>query len=398
MKLNKFNYKIIHCDKHSKAKCSYLETPHGIIETPSFLFCATRGALKGITMQQAKDSGATALISNTYHLLMKNGLDIANKMGGIHNMMQWDGPVFTDSGGYQIFSMGYGSVSEEIKSNKQLNKNNIKPTLIKIEESGALFKSYVNGSKYLLSPERSMEIQCQLGSDIVLVLDECTPFNTSKEYTEKSMYRSHRWSKRSLEFFYNYSKKYNQKIYGIVQGGIYSDLRQISAKFISNMPFFGQAIGGTLGQNKAQMIEVIKVTTNNLNLHNRPTHLLGIGKIEDIFNTVIYGIDTFDCVYPTRLARHGCILVKPRDNNGKEYINLKNSIYKTDHSSLDNYNLNCYSSNFSKSYINYLFKCNETLAGNLLTIYNISFISNMFAQIRSAIKNNCLNDLRIQYL
>ena len=243
--------------------------------------------------------------------MIQPGEDTVEKLGGLHKMMNWNGPMLTDSGGYQIFSFGYGSVAEEIKGNRKqsgLNKTNG----VKITEEGAMFRSYFDGSKQFLTPERSIQIQKKLGADLILVLDECTPFHVSEKYTKKSMDMSHRWAMRSLAEF-NKINDGSQQLYGIIQGGIYPHLRKESCEFVNSQAFFGNAVGGSLGQNKEQMHEVVGIAMATLN-RDRPTHLLGIGGVADIFNGVRYGIDTFDCVHPTRLARHGGALMKQKDD------------------------------------------------------------------------------------
>ncbi|MCV3769799.1 MAG: tRNA-guanine transglycosylase, partial [Wolbachia pipientis] len=256
-----------------------IKTPSGNIETPAFIFCATKAAIKVADIGRISEAGTQAILSNTYHLMLQPGEDTVEKLGGLHKMIGWKGPILTDSGGYQIFSLGHGSVSEEIKGIRKKQK-----TLVKINEDGAIFRSYINGKIYCLTPEKSMQIQQKLGADLILVLDECTPFHVSKEYTQKSMLMSHKWAKRSLNEF---EKKNDDKqvLYGISQGGIYQDLRRESCDFINDLPFFGQAIGGSLGQSKEQMYDTIFSTMKHLK-KTRPTHLLGIGGIVDIFRTV----------------------------------------------------------------------------------------------------------------
>jgi len=375
-----FNFQVSAKDSESEARCGLLETPHGSIETPNFIFCATKAALKGVTTEQAKEAGADIILSNTYHLFIQPGPDVVARHGGLHKMMQWDGPMLTDSGGFQIFSLGHGGVADEIKGRNRFKSN---PALLKINEEGAEFRSYLDGSFHRLTPELSIDIQRKLGADIILVLDECTPFHSDRDYTAKSMERSHRWEKRSLEEFKRHHDG-RQSLYGIVQGGIHYDLRQESASLVSSQPFFGQAIGGSLGGTKEQMHEIVGITCRYLNM-NRPTHLLGIGGIVDIWNGVMHGIDTFDCVHPTRLARHGGALIKPSENGGKEHINLRNSCYKDDHTPLDA-SCDSYASSFTRSYIHYLLKANEFLAGTLLTIHNIAFMGRMARAIRTSIK------------
>ncbi|MDR0418064.1 MAG: tRNA guanosine(34) transglycosylase Tgt [Puniceicoccales bacterium] len=375
-----FEFKITHRDLLSRARCGLLTTPHGILETPNFIFCATKGAMKAVTMRQMEEAGAAIILSNTYHLLLQPGPDRVAALGGLHKMLHWNHPMLTDSGGFQIFSLGHGGVANEIKGKRSCI---IPKTLLKIDEGGAHFRSYVDGRKHYLTPEKSIEIQQKLGADLILVLDECTPFHSSKSYTEDAMERSHRWSLRSFQQF-SQSNNHLQALYGIIQGGIYEDLRVRSGNFVAEQEFFGQAIGGSLGGDKAQMHDVVALTCQYIRT-DRPTHLLGIGGISDIWNGVANGIDTFDCVHPTRLARHGGALVYPEKNNGKEFFNLKNSRFVEDFNPIDE-NCSCYCcQNFSRAYIHYLFKVQEMLGGQLLTIHNVAFMVHLAKKIRDSI-------------
>lgn len=302
-----FSFEVTQSVDSSKARLGRLHTPHGTVETPNFIFCATKAAMKATTMSQLREEGTQFILSNTYHLMLTPGSEIVEKMGGLQKFTGWNGPMLTDSGGYQIFSMGFGSVSNEIKGKRDTEALGWNQTLLSITEDGATFRSYVDGIIHHLTPEKSMEVQRQLGADLIVVLDECTPFNVDKEYTEMSMQRSHRWAIRSLnEFLRTASGK--QALYGIVQGGVYDDLRDESTAFINETPFFGIAIGGSLGANKKEMHRIVRYTRERLR-NDRPIHLLGIGGIRDIFHGVRQGIDTFDCVHPSRIARHGGALV-----------------------------------------------------------------------------------------
>lgn len=392
MEYPNFAFNITHRVSGSKARCGTLVTPNGTIETPNFIFCATKAAMKGVTMQQVMDSGVDIILSNTYHLLLNPGPDMVAKHGGLHKMMGWKGPMLTDSGGFQIFSLGHGGVAQEIKGR---NRNQNPKTLVKITEEGAKFRSYLDGRYHVLTPEISIDVQRKLGADMILVLDECTPYHSDRKYTARSMQLSHRWALRSLEEFKR-GHDGRQSLYGIVQGGIYGDLREESGSFVRDNPFFGQAIGGTLGGDKDQMREIVEITTKFIH-PERPTHLLGIGGIVDIWHGVTCGIDTFDCVHPTRLARHGGALVKPALHEGKEHINLKNSRYKDDYTPIDP-ETPSYCNNFTKAYIHYLFKANEFLAGTLLTIHNMAFMSRMARSIRQSIKNNTLEEERKRWI
>ncbi|MDB1135226.1 tRNA guanosine(34) transglycosylase Tgt [Candidatus Anaplasma sp. TIGMIC] len=379
-----FNFKIL--SETGKARVGIIRTPHGNIYTPAFIFCATKASVKSLDTRAVKECGTQIILSNTYHLMLQPGEDTVEQLGGLHGMTGWDGPMLTDSGGYQIFSLGYGSVSQELKGS--LRQSNA--SLIKIDETGARFRSYIDGREYHLTPERSMEIQRKLGADLVVVLDECTPFHTSYEYTKRSMLMSIRWAARSLEAF-KMSSAGTQALYCVIQGGVYEDLRQTSSDFANESPFFGYAIGGSLGSCKQQMYDTVSMTNGMLE-KKRPVHLLGIGNVVDIFHGALNGIDTFDCVYPTRIARHGAVLVKPenRDMPGKEYINLRSPKFKN---SLDpiEHDCTCYTcKTHSRGYLHHLLKARELLAYSLATTHNIHFMNSLMQLVRRAIMNHTL--------
>ncbi|WP_249549032.1 tRNA guanosine(34) transglycosylase Tgt [Anaplasma phagocytophilum] len=380
-----FNFKVLL--ESGKARVGTITTPHGSIFTPAFIFCATKASIKSLNIQAVKECGTQIILSNTYHLMLQPGEEVVESLGGLHKMMSWNGPMLTDSGGYQIFSLGYGSVSEELKGKLRRSSGT---SLIKIDESGARFRSYINGSTYHLTPERSVEIQRKLGADLVVVLDECTPFHTSYEYTNQSMLMSTRWAQRSLEAFKS-TDDGSQALYCVIQGGVYSDLRKTSCEFANNSPFFGHAIGGSLGACKQQMYDIVSLTYDMLD-KTRPVHLLGIGNVIDIFHGVLQGIDTFDCVYPTRIARHGAALVKPenRDIHGREYINLNSAKFRTSTDAIEQ-DCTCYTCRaHSKGYLHHLLKAKELLAYSLITIHNIQFMNDLMQLIRKSISNNNL--------
>ncbi len=263
--------------------------------------------MKSITTEQLRAEGTQIMLSNTYHMMLCPGPDIVEQNGGLQKFTAWRGPMFTDSGGYQIFSMGYGSVSNEIKGNRNPGETDRNKFLQSIDEEGASFRSYVTNQVEKLTPERSMQVQRKLGADLVVVFDECTPFHVDKNYTADSMRRSHRWALRSLEEFKR-TNTHSQALYGIIQGGTHLDLRDESTAFVNEHDFFASAIGGSLGDSKRTMHEIVSYTRARLR-DDRPVHLLGIGGVVDIFHGVRQGIDTFDCVSPTRLGRHGGALV-----------------------------------------------------------------------------------------
>ena len=370
------------------SRCGTISTLHGSVQTPAFIFCGTKASVKGIWPDQLVDNKTQIILANTYHLFLNPGGSSIKKMGGLHKCMNWNGPMLTDSGGYQIFSFGYGSVSNEIKGKRCGNSS-----LLSIDDDGATFRSYWDGSYKLLSPEISIQTQVDLGADLIVVLDECTPFHTSRTYTENSMKRSHLWETRSFEEFKRLDNG-TQALYGIVQGGIYPDLRKCSSEYVSSMPFFGTAIGGCLGKTKEQMYDVVAMALEHLD-RSRPIHLLGIGEISDIFHGVELGIDTFDCVHPTRIARHGGALVDPkyRDDRHKAHINLKNAKYEFDNAPIE---LECDCTcckQFSRSYLHYLLKAGELLAIEAISVHNIRFMNRLMENIRSAINNHTFKNL-----
>lgn len=391
--MNKFDFKI----KKSSAsgRLGTITTPHGVVETPAFIFCATKAAMKAVSPLQMRSAGTQFILSNTYHLMLQPGGETVRDLGGLQKMTGWNGPMLTDSGGFQIFSLGHGSVASEIKG----RRNNHRPkTLLKINEEGAKFKSYINGQTYFLTPEESIKVQRNLGADFIVVLDECTPFHVDKNYTQQSMRMSHRWALRSLEEWRR-GDDGTQKLYGIVQGGVYDDLRDESCEFINNNDFYGIAVGGSLGASKQQMHEVVASTMGKLR-KDRPVHLLGIGGISDIFAGVACGIDTFDCVHPTRLARHGGALVKPKNNTSatsREHINLRNSAFKIDTSPIEPDCLCETCTSASKGYIHHLLKADELLAFTLISIHNVYFMNKLMADIRSSLATDSLESCRKEW-
>ncbi len=366
-----------------RARLGKLSTPHGVIETPNFIFCATKASVKGVASHHLKALGTNIILANTYHLMLAPGADLIEKMGGLHKFMGFEGVLLTDSGGYQIFAMGHGSVSEEIK---RKSKHFSRASLIKITEEGALFRSYLNGQKFFLAPETSIAIQKKLGADLIVQLDECTPYHVSKSYTERSTKMSLRWGRRSLQAF-TAGNDHRQALYRVIQGGIYPELRKMSVRGSEEEPFFGTALGGSLGKDKHQMHDIIAYTTEQLRNSTQPIHLLGIGDVEDIFLGVKEGIDTFDCVKPTRMARHGSIIV-PKSVHERGFINLKNAQYRSDPTPLDETKKDFPICRYSRGYLHHLLKAREIAAAEILTQYNVLQMNQLFHSIRVALKND----------
>ena len=388
--MKSFSWRVNKSSKKNYARTGEINTPHGTIKTPAFIFCATKAALKSFSTNQAKENNTQIILSNTYHLMLQPGSELIAKHGGLHNFMNWQGPMLTDSGGFQIFSLGHGSVADEIKGRSFVKRHK---SLLNINEEGSLFQSYLDGSIKLLSPEKSIEVQRNIGADLILVFDECTPFHVDKSYTDMSMKRSHRWAKRSFNRFNSnityrsgFGSSGEQKLYGIVQGGVYEDLREESINFnLNKIDSFGIAIGGSLGSSKNEMYKVVNFTAPKLG-NKHPIHLLGIGDPNDIWNLVKSGIDTFDCVSPTRLARHGSALIKGK----KGKLNIKNKQFSDDLSPIDK-DCNCSTClNYSLAYLHHLFKADELLGLQLITSHNIYFMNELMTIIRDAIENDNL--------
>lgn len=385
-----FAFDIVHRDPNSKARIGRLTTPHGTIETPNYIFCGTKAAIKNLSPIQMREAQTDIILANTYHLMIQPGADVIEQMGGLHKFMQWDGPMMTDSGGFQIFSMGHGSVADEIKGR---NKQGREQSLLKVTEEGARFRSYKDGSMLNLTPESSMEIQRKLGADLIYQFDECTAFHVDRDYTALSMERSHRWGDRSLAQF---EKTHTgaQSVYGIVQGGVYDDLRRESCAWVADRPFFGSAVGGSLGGSREQFYEIVSWCPPLLP-DNRPIHLLGIGGIRDVFECVRLGIDTFDCVSPTRIARHGGALMR---GNPDERINLRNSRYATDKEPLDPSLDLPASRDFSKGYLHHLLKADELLGIQLIAQHNVAVINRLMREVCAAIRSGTLDALQKEWL
>ncbi|MGH2896376.1 MAG: tRNA guanosine(34) transglycosylase Tgt, partial [Solirubrobacteraceae bacterium] len=326
----------------SRARRGTLHLAHGEVQTPAFVPLATRGAVKTLEPRDVAALGYEMVLGNTFHLFLAPGHELVAEMGGLHEFMRWDGPIITDSGGFQVFSMGgYGGVADEIKGRRSQpaggggssggsggsGGGDSNGTILAIEEEGVRFRSYLDGGERFMGPETSMGVQAALGSDIALVLDECTPFHVDREYTARSMERTHRWLARCLDWHDRHGPE-GQVVYGIVQGGVEHDLRMASTGALAASRCDGIAIGGSLGQHKAQMHQVVDWTTAELDrfVPDRPRHLLGIGEIDDLIVGVRQGIDTFDCAMPTRLGRHGVALIP--DPAGRWRVDLVKGRWK----------------------------------------------------------------------
>lgn len=383
-----FNFEVTH-QSSSGARLGRLTTPHGSVETPNYIFCGTKASIKSLSPVQMREAKTDIILANAYHLMIQPGADLIHKMGGLHKFTGWDGPMLTDSGGFQVFSMGNPSCADEIKGTNRKKGD----SLLKITEEGAEFRSYLDGRKLMLNPEISMDIQRKLGADLIVQMDECTPYQVTKDYTAKSMEMSMRWGDRSLTAFEKLHDG-SQGLYGVVQGGVYDDLRQESAQYVASRPFFGTAIGGCLGGEDEEMYGILESCRKHNHPH-RPIHFLGIGRIKDVFKSVPFGIDTFDCVMPTRIARHGHALMK---GESSEKINLLNAKYKDDPEPLDPSLGIAASRDYSKAYIHHLFKAGELLAFQIVTQHNVAVINKLMREVREAIKHDTLDQLEKEWI
>jgi len=363
----KIKYELIKND--GKARLGKLYTNYGVYDTPMFMPVGTLANVKTLTPEELKEMNSAVILSNTYHLWLRPGEDIVAKAGGLHKFMNYDGPILTDSGGFQVFSLA---------------KNKKKD----ITEEGVHFKSHIDGSKLFLTPELSIQIQNKLDSDIAMSFDECIPYPASYEYAKASTERTIRWAKRGKDVHSNE----NQSLFGIVQGGEYEDLRKWSAQETVKLDFDGYSIGGTsVGEGKDTMYKMIDYAIEYLPL-DKPRYLMGVGDPIDILEGIERGVDMFDCVLPTRLARHGNAFTR----NGK--INLKNLKYKEDFTPIES-GCDCYTcKNYTKAYIRHLITCDETLGGRLLSIHNIRFLIKEVEEIRDAIKEDRFLDYKNDFI
>jgi queuine tRNA-ribosyltransferase len=375
-------------DAGSRARTGTLRLAHGEVRTPAFVPLATKAVVKTLEVREAAELGFDMVLGNTFHLFLTPGHERIARLGGLHRFMRWDRPVITDSGGFQVFSMGHGTVADEIKGRAAQFAGDRAGAILKIEEEGVQFRSYLDGSTQFMGPETSMAVQAALGSDIALVFDECTPFHGGRDYTARSTERTHRWLDRCLAWHASHGPE-GQVVYGIVQGGVEEDLRRGSAQEVAARGTGGIAIGGTLGEDKAQMFEVVGWTMEELP-PERPVHLLGIGEIDDLVRGIELGIDTFDCAMPTRIGRHGMALVP--DPAHRWRVDLAKARWaEADEPLLDGCPCPACAEGYSRAYIHYLLKAREHTAMRLLTIHNLAFVQRLMAELRDAIDGGRLS-------
>ena len=368
MEKQALNFEIKKIDKKTGARLGVMHLPHGDVETPVFMPVGTQATVKSMTPEELKEEVKSHIIlSNTYHLYLRPGHELIREAGGLHKFMNWDRNILTDSGGFQVFSLG---------------------DLRKITEEGVEFRSHLNGSKHFISPEKSMEIQNALGSDIMMAFDECAPYGASYDYVQKSMRRTTRWAKRCKEYHKNTQ---NQALFGIVQGGFFKDLRKESAKELAKLDFPGYAVGGiSVGEPKEEFLDILRYTTPLLP-ENKPRYLMGVGSPDYLIEAAISGIDMCDCVMPTRIARNGTALT----HFGQ--VNLLNACHAKDFTTLDK-ECDCYTcKNYTKAYIRHLFKAKEILGARLLSIHNLRFLVNLMENVREAIKQDSLLEFREEF-
>lgn len=368
------------------ARSGKITTAHGAIRTPAFIPLATKATVRSLTSREVADLGYELILGNTYHLLVSPGPDRIQAAGGLHDFMGWERSVITDSGGFQVFSLAHGGVAEEIKGSR--GRMSEEGAILEIAEEGVRFRSYKDGSELFLSPEVSMAVQAALHSDIALVLDECTPFHAEAEYTRKATERTHRWLERCLDW-HQRNGPADQAVFGIVQGGIYPELRRESAAVVSGSPIDGIAIGGTLGRDKGEMYWVLETTVPLLPVE-APKHLLGIGEVDDLLKGIELGLDIFDCAVPTRLARHGVALAPDPDHRFR--LDLRKSGHE---GSRDPVVEGCPCAtcrDHDRDYVSYLSRAHELTAVRMLVLHNLTYMKHLVDGARLAIEAECFSE------
>lgn len=394
--------------RHQTARTGLLKTPHGVIETPAFVAVGTQATVKALTPQDLRDVGIQAVFGNTYHLYLRPGAEIIANLGGLHRFMAWDGPILTDSGGFQVFSLGVaiehgvGKIASIFPGETRGRPGGSgDQSLVRLDDDGVTFRSHLDGSPHRFTPESVIDVQRKLGADIMLVLDECTSPLHDRAYTATAMHRTHRWAERARQRFQETAPAYAgpttaQALFGIVQGGAYRDLREQSAQVIAGLDFDGIAIGGSLGKSKQDMFRVLEWTVPLLP-DEKARHLLGIGEVADIFAVVERGVDTFDCVAPTRMARNSSLLSREAGASSKFRLNLRNARFRDDPAPVDPACTCPTCRSFSRAYLHHLFRAKEILAHHLATVHNLYFMTCLMADIRQAIRQERLAELREEW-
>ncbi len=366
-------FEILHTSKKSKARVGRIHTPHGVIDTPNFVAVGTNGTLKALDNQMVQEIGLQLMFCNTYHLLLQPGPTIIEKAGGLHRFINRSLPIITDSGGFQVFSLAYGSVASELKSSGQKKNDG---SVLKITEEGVLFRSYRDGAKFLLTPESSIDAQKKMGADIIIPFDELPPYHIDSKKLKESLDRTHRWEKRSLEA--HLKNPQNQAMYAVVHGGVNPEMRKESAQYLGSLPFDGFAIGGSVGKTKEEMVTMLSSTMEHLDLE-KPVHLLGIGDLASLDKCLPLGIDTFDSSYPTKAARHGLLLTKTGG------IKLARSTFATQFGPIEK-DCDCHTcKRFTLAYLHHLYKAKEVTFLTLASIHNLHFMVRYMEEIRNFI-------------
>ena len=364
--------------RDGEARAGVLHTAHGEVRTPAFVPLASTATVKTLHAAEVAELGYEMVLGNTFHLFIQPGPELIRELGGLHEFMGWGGAIVTDSGGFQVFSMGHGSVAEEIKRRRDPRESMV----LAIEEDGVRFRSYLDGSERFMGPETSMEVQAALGSDIALAFDECTPFHVERDYTARSMERTHRWLDRCVVWHGEHAPA-AQLLYGIVQGGTYEDLRAEATAYVAGAGVEGIAIGGSLGQEKSQMREVVGWVLRDLP-DAPPRHLLGIGDVDDLVLAVGAGVDTFDCATPTRLARHGTALVPDPERRWR--LDLNRGGHRAEPEPIDERCPCPACREHTRAYLHYLVRAGELTGKRLLTLHNLTFMRRLMIAMREAIE------------
>jgi queuine tRNA-ribosyltransferase len=388
-------------DANTRARAGTLRTAHGDVQTPVFMPVGTRATVKSLSTDELLAHGAQIILGNTYHLYLQPGHELIGRLGGLHGFQKWPGPMLTDSGGFQVFSLVYGGIADEVKGRRPAHAGSV-PNMVKVTEDAVIFRSYLDGSRHVFTPERSIEAQHALGADIILCFDELPPLRAGHEYTAKSMERSHRWAARCLAYHQRVYEagaeglpNRQQALFGIVHGGVFPELRRASAEYIGGLGFPGVCIGGSLGGDKPQMYQVVDMTVPHLP-DALPRHLLGVGDVDDLFEGVARGIDMFDCVSPTRLGRHGAALV--RDPSKRFRMNVLGAAMREDPRPLQEGCACSTCRTHSRAYIHHLFRSKELLGIRLVSLHNVAFLLDLMRQIRASIKEGGFDELRREWL
>lgn len=362
-----FEFTIEKTCSHTVARLGRLQTPHGDIQTPTFMPVGTQATVKTLTPDELKEAKSQIILSNTYHLYLRPGHELVKELGGLHQFMNWDKPILTDSGGYQVFSLG---------------------DLRKITEEGVMFRSHLDGSKHMFTPESVMGIENALGADIIMAFDECIPHTADRTYTKNSLERTTRWLERCIKAHENPER---QALFGIVQGGMYTDLRLQSIKEITQFDLLGYGIGGlSVGESNDMMYKLLDETVSYMPQH-KPHYLMGVGNPDNLVQAVGYGVDMFDCVQATRIARHGAFWTR------KGRLSIKNQQYMKDTTPLEE-GCQCYACrHFTKAYIRHLFKANEMLTYRLISIHNIHFLNQLMEDLRASLREDRYVDFRDEF-